>query len=190
MSQEAPNHLESHYINAHLFRRGSSSAHDLLFFSLLPGRYQEMSRIDASAFPVTGKFLIGSIPCLITFTFENDYSYFREKVVSYKVTVKPPSLDTLKAGRRRRAAACLKAVQDDSSMTLNQLERVKENKVDLQREVETLTSRLEHLKNELNALKVEETTMNDRVELREIQTKALTQRLKEGWDDEKELTAQ
>jgi septal ring factor EnvC (AmiA/AmiB activator) len=149
-----------------------------------------MSRIDASVFPVTGKFLIGSIPCLITFTFENDYSYFREKVVSYKVTVKPPSLDTLKAGRRRRAAACLKAVQDDSSMTLNQLARVKENKVDLQREVESLNTRLEQLKNELNALEVEETTMKDRVELRQIQTKALSQRLEEGWDDDKEITAQ
>jgi len=149
-----------------------------------------MSRIDASVFPVTGKFLIGSIPCLITFTFENDYSYFREKVVSYKVTVKPPSLDTLKAGRRRRAAACLKAVQDDSSMTLNHLARVKENKVDLQREVESLNTRLEQLKNELNALEVEETTMKDRVELRQIQTKALSQRLEEGWDDDKEITAQ
>jgi hypothetical protein len=159
------------------------------FFSLVTDRYQELSRIDASATPVTGKFLIGSIPCMITFSFENDYSYFREKVVSYKVTVKPPSLDTLKAGRRRRATACLKAVQEDSSMTLNQLERAKEKKNDLQSEVETLKGRLEKLKNELAHLEVEETTMKDRVELRQIQSKELSKRLKEGWDDEEGLKA-
>ena len=75
---------------------------------------QEKSRVDASKDgPITGKFLVGTVPCWIRFKFDNDYSWLREKVISYKVTVTPPSLDTLYAGRRRRAKACLKAVGDD-----------------------------------------------------------------------------
>jgi outer membrane murein-binding lipoprotein Lpp len=90
------------------------------------------------------------------------------------------------AGRRRRAKACLKAVQEDSQLVLKKMDTTKDKKKDLQTEVETLNKRLEQLKKDLAAMESEETSMKDRVALRLVQAKALTQRLEEGWNDEQE----
>jgi predicted nuclease with TOPRIM domain len=130
--------------------------------------------------------LIGSIPCLITFLFENEYSYFREKVISYKVIVRPPSLDTLRAGRRRRAKACLDAVEDDCTMAANKLESVTHKRNTLEQEMKTLQEKLEQMQKIKTAMEQEETKLKNKVELRTLQAKALIDRLEEGWEDERE----
>jgi len=147
---------------------------------------KEVERVDASKTAITGKFLVGSVPCLIQFSFENDYSWYREKVVSYRVTVTPPSLDTLKAGRRRRARACLKAVAEDVKSANKRYSSATEQKVAMEKELDALYAQIEQKKKALAVVKKEEAWLKERVALREAQTKALQQRLDEGWADEKE----
>lgn len=142
--------------------------------------------MDAASSPVTGKFLVGSVPCMIQLSFENDYSYFREKVVSYKMTVTPPTLETLQAGRRRRAKACLKAVQDDVARVESKLTKATQEEKSLERNVESLEKQLEEAKVALAASKEEQTQLKKQTELRKVQIEALTKRLELGWDDEKE----
>lgn len=143
-----------------------------------------MERVDASRTAITGKFLVGSVPCLIQFSFENEYSWYREKIVSYKVTVTPPSLSTLKAGRRRRAKACLKAVAEDAKSANKRYTSATEQKVSIEKELEALYQQIESKKKALAVVKKEETWLKDRVAVREAQTKALVQRLEVGWPDE------
>ncbi len=40
----------------------------------------ELSRVDSNVAPITGRFLVLSVPCALVFTFDNEYSWFREKV--------------------------------------------------------------------------------------------------------------
>lgn len=145
---------------------------------------KEIERVDATSTAITGKFLVGSVPCLIQFSFENDYSWYREKVVSYRVTVTPPSLDILKAGRRRRAKACLKAVADDLHSANKRYTSATQQKLSIEKELEVLYQQVEQKKKALAVVEKEEAWLKERVALREEQRKALTVRLEQGWPDE------
>lgn len=151
---------------------------------------KEVERVDASKTAITGKFLVGSVPCLIQFSFENDYSWYREKVVSYRVTVTPPSLETLKAGRRRRAKACLKAVEEDVKSANKRYTSATQQNLAIQKDLEALYQQIEQKKKALAVVQKEETWLKDRVALRESQTKALMQRLEQGWSDENQENGQ
>ena len=152
----------------------------------LNSNYKEVERVDASRAAITGKFLVGSVPCLIQFSFENDYSWYREKVISYRITVTPPTLDTLMAGRRRRAKACLKAVQEDAVSAKKRYASATEQRLAVQNELDALYRQMEQKKKALEVVTKEEEWLKDRVALRNAQTKALTQRLDEGWPDEED----
>ena len=143
-----------------------------------------MERGDASRTAITVKFLVGSVPCLIQFSFENDYSWYREKVVSYRITVTPPSLDILKAGRRRRAKACLKAVADDLHSANKRYTSATQQKLAIEKELEVLYQQMEQKKKALAVVEKEEVWLKERVALRNEQSKALTQCLEQGWPDE------
>jgi len=146
---------------------------------------KEKTRVDASIDgPITGKFLVGSVPCWIRFKFDNDYSWIREKVVSYKVTVTPPSLDALSAGRRRRAKACLKAVTDDSKSADKRRRAAGDQRTVLETELEELRLELAQKSKSLQAAKDEEKWCTDRLKLRTEQKKLLDNRLENGWEDE------
>ena len=123
---------------------------------------------------------------MIQFSFQNDYSWYREKVISYRITVTPPALDTLMAGRRRRAKACLKAIQEDAQSAKKRYASATEQRLAVQKELEALYLQIEQKKKALEVVKKEEEWLKDRVALRNAQTKALTQRLDEGWPDEKD----
>jgi len=149
---------------------------------------KEKSRVDASKDgPITGKFLVGSVPCWIRFKFDNDYSWIREKVVSYKVTVTPPSLDTLYAGRRRRAKACLKAVGDDLKSADKRRRAANDQLTLLETELEELKLEIAQKAKSLQAAKEESKWCADRVNLRTEQKNLLEDRLENGWEDEREL---
>ena len=145
---------------------------------------QEQNRTEASTAPVTGKFLVGSVPCLIRFGFDNSFSWMREKVISYKVTVTPPSAETLGAGRRRRAKACLAAVSEDLKSAQKRLNGATSQKHETQDEVEALERQLEQKKKSLAAVVAEEKWLKERVGLRSEQLQLLNQRLEGGWSDE------
>jgi septal ring factor EnvC (AmiA/AmiB activator) len=143
-----------------------------------------MARCDASEVPMLGKFLVGTVPCLLQFRFDNEYSWMREKVISYKVTVTPPSKEVLMAGRRRRAQACVKAVDEDLKSADDRLDKAQDQKADLEQEVEELKKQLEQKQKSLKVVETEEKWLVARVGLRKEQQKLLAQRLTQGWTDE------
>lgn len=149
---------------------------------------KEKSRVDASTDgPITGKFLVGTVPCWIRFKFDNDYSWLREKVISYKVTVTPPSLETLYAGRRRRAKACLKAVGDDLSSADKRRKAANDQLTLLETELEELKLEIAQKAKSLQAVQDESKWCAERVKLRTEQKELLEDRLENGWEDEREL---
>ena len=105
---------------------------------------------------MTGKFLVGSVPCLLKFTFDNDYSWFREKQVSYRITVTPPSAEVLRAGRRRRAKACQKAIEDDLSSAQQRLDAASGQKMSLESDIAKLEKLLAEKKKSLDVIAKEE----------------------------------
>ena len=134
--------------------------------------------------PVTGKFLVGSVPCLLKFAFDNDYSWFREKQISYRVTVTPPSADVLLAGRRRRAKACQKAIEDDLTSAQQRLEAASTQKTSLEAEINKLEKHLVEKKKSMEVVAKEESWLKSRVDLRMQQQGLLDTRLTDGWTDE------
>ena len=150
---------------------------------------QEHTRIRTEDSPITQKFLVGTVPCLLQFDFGNEYSWMRDKVVSYRITVTPPSRESLAAGRRRRAQACLKAVEDDLQTASARLEAASQQKATLQDQVAQWMHELEEKKKAWKVAEKEETWLKERKTLRMEQQKLLNQRLKNGWSDEDELTA-
>lgn len=149
---------------------------------------KEKSRVDASKDgPITGKFLVGTVPCWIRFKFDNDYSWIREKVISYKITVTPPSLDTLYAGRRRRAKACLKAVGDDLNSADKRRKAANDQLTLLETELEELKLEIAQKAKSLQAVRDESKWCTERVKLRTEQKELLEDRLENGWEDEREL---
>ena len=134
--------------------------------------------------PITGKFLVGSVPCWVRFKFANDFSWMREKVISYKVTVKPPSLETLYSGRRRRAKACLKAIEEDLTAADKRRKAAGDQLTLLETELEELRREVTQKAKSLQAARDEEKWCMDRVALRTEQKKLLDSRLQDGWEDE------
>ena len=121
---------------------------------------------------------------MLQFDFTNEYSWMREKIVSYKITVTPPSRESLAAGRRRRATACLKAVDDDLQTAKSRLETTTIQKNSLYQEVTKLSKALEDAKKAYTVAEKEETWLQERKTLRLEQQKLLKQRLTKGWPDE------
>lgn len=121
---------------------------------------------------------------MLQFDFMNEYSWMREKIVSYKITVTPPSRESLAAGRRRRATACLKAVDDDLQTAKSRLETTTIQKNSLYQEVTKLSKALEDAKKAYTVAEKEETWLQERKTLRLEQQKLLKQRLTKGWPDE------
>jgi hypothetical protein len=145
---------------------------------------RELSRIDASMCPVTQKFLVGTTPCLIQLVFDNEYSWIREKSVSYKLTITPPSKESLAAGRRRRATACLKAVEDDLQTANQRLQTTAQQKSALEDRIAKLSAELEEAKKASQVAEKELGWLRERRALRMEQQKLLQDRLKNGWKDE------
>lgn len=145
---------------------------------------KKTTRVDSTQSPVTQKFLVGTVPCLVNFKFDNGYSYLREKVISYKVTVTPPSKDSLAAGRQRRAKSCLKAVDDDVKSAQQRLQAATQQKGKLAKDVERMAKEYAEMKKSLQVASKEETWLKERVALRKEQQKLLNSRLTNGWNDD------
>ena len=108
----------------------------------------------------------------------------REKVISYKITVTPPSKESLASGRRRRAKACIKAVEEDLDSAKQRLEAATQQKTSLKDDIEKLAKELEEKKKSLQVATKEESWLKERVQLRKDQHKLLEDRLTNGWNDE------
>lgn len=147
---------------------------------------KEVERAESQTAPVTGKFLVGSVPCALIFIFDNEYSWVREKLISYKITICPPSKDIISAGRRRRAASALKTLQEDNASASSRLSKASAQKTTLESEITRMEKELEEKKKSLEVATNEEEWLRKRVALREEQEAMLNSRLENGWEDEEQ----
>jgi Fic family protein len=122
---------------------------------------------------------------MLVFEVDNSYSWLREKIVSYRITVTPPSAEILMSGRRRRAKACQTVVEEDLSSAQERLAATLSQKKTLEQEVAKLKKELEEKKKSLEVAEKEEKWWINRVKLRKEQKELLKKGLTEGWEDER-----
>jgi hypothetical protein len=116
---------------------------------------------------------------MLVFEVDNSYSWLREKIVSYRITVTPPSAEILMSGRRRRAKACQTVVEEDLSSAQEHLAATLSQKKTLEQEVAKLEKELEEKKKSLEVAEKEEKWLINRVKLRKEQKELLKKRLTE-----------
>lgn len=110
----------------------------------------------------------GSVPCTLNFKFENKFSWITE--VTYKIRVIPPSIEALFAGRRRRAAASIEALDSDISKTNMILNKVYSQGSILQNEVDTLLQQVQYMESNLQQTREEEWNIRNMEEENTIPT--------------------
>jgi len=98
----------------------------------------------------------GSVPCTLNFKFENKFSWITE--VSYKIRVIPPSTQILLTGRRRRATACIKALDNDIDQTNMRLDEAYNQQNILQNEGEALAQQVQIM--EVNVQQARQAELN------------------------------
>lgn len=140
--------------------------------------------VDSHIKPCTGKFLVGTVPCALLFTFDNGYSWMTGKTVTYKIVVTPPSKENILRGRRRRATSALKAVEDDRASASKRLSNATKEKDTLIEAIDLLEKELAQQKTALDAILGEEAVLQSRVDLRTTQCDMLNDRLENGWEDQ------
>lgn len=145
----------------------------------------ETDRVDSHLEPITGKFLVGTVPCALIFTFDNEYSWLREKLLSYKIVVKTPTLDMIKSGRRRRAQSALESVSKDLVEIQSKFVDTEQKRKELELSVAELRSTLKERTKELESVETEEKHSKRRMDIRITQETMLNERLTKGWADEK-----
>lgn len=141
-------------------------------------------RVDSHVNAESGKFLVGIVPCALIFTFDNEYSWFREKKITYQITVQPPTIANIVSGRKQRANTAVKVVYQDRIKAEERLEIVSEKRQEFVHEVERLEKELDEKKKSLGVVEKEEDWLNKRVQLRNVQEDLLNRRLANGWEDE------
>lgn len=146
---------------------------------------KESSRVDSHLAPVKGKFLVGSVPCALVFSFDNEYSWFRDKSLSYKITVTPPAPENVAKGRRMRAQKALQVVKKDKEEVDESFEKISNERAGLEAEILKLEKELAEKKESLDTASKEEASLEKRRNVRGEQIKMLTERLEKGWEDEK-----
>lgn len=146
---------------------------------------KETTRVDSHLEPVTGKFLVGSVPCALVFTFDNEYSWFREKRVTYRIVVTPPRTENVVKGRRLRAKKALEVVEADGRDLDERHAAAKTRRAEAKTEVERLEGELARWKKALDDVVAEEEWVGKRRIVREEQVRMLNERLENGWEDER-----
>ena len=146
---------------------------------------RESTRVESHLEPVTGKFLVGSVPCALVFSFDNEYSWFREKRVSYTITVTPPKITNVVKGRRLRAKKALEVVKGDISEMEERHDAISQEKTSLEDEIKQMEQELEEKKNALAEFNEEDEFLRKMRHTRTKQIDLLEERLEKGWEDEK-----
>ncbi|EJK65537.1 hypothetical protein THAOC_13592 [Thalassiosira oceanica] len=146
---------------------------------------RESARVESHLESVTGKFLVGSVPCALVFSFDNEYSWFREKRVSYTITVTPPKINNVVKGRRLRATKALEVVKGDIAEMEERHGAVNQEKISLEDEIKQMEKDLEEKKNALQEYNEEDQFLRRMRLTRKKQVHLLEERLENGWEDEK-----
>lgn len=146
---------------------------------------KEKSRVDSHLEAVTGKFLVGSVPCALVFSFDNEYSWFREKKVSYRITVTPPKVEHVVTGRRLRAKKALEAIRKNHAELDERYESAAQKRSELEDAILHLEKELAEKKKSMDVVVKEEQWLEKKLAIRDEQIELLSQRLQNGWADEK-----
>lgn len=146
---------------------------------------KESARVESHLEPVSGKFLVGSVPCALIFSFDNEYSWFREKRVTYKITVTPPQTDSVVRGRRLRAKKALEVLTKDEQELEERYDSAARKRTDLEDELKKLEKEIAEKRKSLDVVSTEEKWLEKKRAVRAEQVTALNERLENGWADEK-----
>jgi hypothetical protein len=146
---------------------------------------KESMRVNSHLEPITGKFLVGSVPCALIFSFDNEYSWFREKKVSYKITVSPPRMENVIRGRRLRAQKALEVLTREKEEVTTKHQLVASKRSELEAKVAYLTKTLAETQTSLEEIVEKESVLEKKRNVREEQIKLLNLRLEKGWEDER-----
>jgi hypothetical protein len=146
---------------------------------------KESMRVNSHLEPITGKFLVGSVPCALIFSFDNEYSWFREKKVSYKITVSPPRMENVIRGRRLRAQKALEVLTREKEEVTTKHQLVASKRSELEAKVAYLRKTLAETQTSLEEIVEKESVLEKKRSVREEQIKLLNLRLEKGWEDER-----
>jgi uncharacterized protein (UPF0335 family) len=112
----------------------------------------------------------GSAPCTIQFKFENNYSSLLEKVrLSYKIKVTPPSVETIRLGRRRRAEATLNLLESKLLSQRQILETTSAKVIELEGETADLQNEINERIGRIESVRADEERLREMLGVREQQ---------------------
>jgi len=134
-------------------------------------------RVESNLEPITGSFMVVSAPCVVLLCWDNHYSWFKSKSLSYSVTVKPPSEAQTMASRKQRINIALDNVKVDRSSAQVRLEKVQQSKQDNCSKLALLEAEFKAVTAALVAAEKEEEYLKRRLEFRQQQDDGLKERL-------------
>lgn len=107
----------------------------------------------------TQKILVpaGSAPCTMQFLFTNTYSTLLEKVrLGYKIRIIPPTAETIKLGRTRRAKSSIKFLESEITSQREILRESTARVTELDRDAARLQNAISEKAAKLELIKAEE----------------------------------
>ncbi|GMI17729.1 hypothetical protein TrLO_g14833 [Triparma laevis f. longispina] len=138
---------------------------------------QPLTRVDSHISPITGSFLVTEAPCIAVVVWDNNYSWFKSKTLSYSVTVKPPSQDIVYAKYIATCNTSLSNASIDHRSAETRLNKLVATRSQLKQDVERLKAELASAMSSLASSGKEESYLNERMAFRKKQMEGLEQRL-------------
>mmetsp|Transcript_11115 Transcript_11115/g.22542 ORF Transcript_11115/g.22542 Transcript_11115/m.22542 type:complete len:249 (+) Transcript_11115:82-828(+) len=136
-----------------------------------------LERVDSNVEPVTGSFLVTEAPCVAVLVWDNNHSWLRSKVLSYSVTVKPPSEEILRKKYLTQLNTSLSNASIDKRQAESRLAKVMASKSEAEATVAKLKQELSNVIAGLGQIEKEETYLRDRMAFRGKQIEGLESRL-------------
>ncbi|GMI62659.1 hypothetical protein ScalyP_jg2648 [Parmales sp. scaly parma] len=136
----------------------------------------ELTRVDSHMDPVTGTITIPEA-CVLLLYWDNHFSWLKTKLLSYSVTVIPPSPEQLGAAKVTQLSEVLGGVEKDLKVSCERLSKVREAGSVLAKKKCKLEEELAEVNKHLAVAKSEEGVLLDRKGFREGQKVGLRERL-------------
>jgi hypothetical protein len=116
-------------------------------------------------------------PCTLLLVFQNHYSWFNTKLLSYSVTVRPPSKGSILEKHRLAMTSALEGVEQDLKSAEVRLSRVQDTSKLVITEISRLQSLINEKQGSLNIAAAEEKHLLERVGFRRKQVEGIRDRM-------------
>jgi len=136
----------------------------------------EITRVASDKDPITGTITIPAA-CTLLFYFDNHYSWFKAKKLSYSVSLLPPSEEQIKKLRGERFKDIRSKFVADKEKGEARLTALTDATGKLTKKVEELSRQLKEASTHLAVTTKEEKALNDKIAIRNAQIKGLDERL-------------